>query len=245
MADLDRRYASAQPQSQTGDIAFDAGLREYMLSVYNHMAGGVALTGVAAYALYAYAASSEAAFRMVFGGPMQMVLVLAPLFYGFYLIFRMHAMTVSGARIGFGVYATLVGLSLAYLFVIYSGQSLARVFFISAATFGATSLYGYTTRRDLTSLGSFAMMGLFGILIAMVVNFFLQSTALQFAVSVMGVGIFIGLTAYDTQKLKSVYLTYAGNGEALARSAIYGALNLYLDFINLFLFMLRLMGDRR
>jgi uncharacterized protein len=243
MADTRRRLAEVG--TRTGDLAYDAGLRSFMLSVYNYMAIGVGLTGVAAYGLYAYAASNPAVFEAVFHGPLAIVLLLAPLGYGFYLIFRMHAMTATGARNGFFIYAALVGFMLSSLFVVYTHQSIERVFFIAAGMFGATSLWGYTTKRDLTSLGSFLVMGLIGVIIASVVNFFLQSTALQFALSVMGVGIFTGLTAYDTQKLKDVYESYSSDGTALAQSAVRGALSLYLDFINLFLYLLRLMGDRR
>ena len=243
MAQPIRRVASVG--ARTDGVAYDAGLRTFMLSVYNYMAAGVGLTGVAAYGLFAYASSNPAVFDAVFHGPLRLVLVFAPLLFGFYLIFRMHAMSVTGARNGFFLYATLVGLMLSFVFVAYTQQSIARVFFVTAAMFGATSLWGYTTRRDLTSMGSFLMMGLIGVIIATLVNFFLQSTALQFALSIMGVAIFTGLTAYDTQKLKDVYETYAGDGTALGLSAVRGALSLYLDFINLFLYMLRFMGDRR
>ena len=243
MAEIRRNLAAVG--TRTDGVAYDAGLRAFMISVYNYMAIGVGLTGVAAYGLYAYAASNPDVFKAVFHGPLAIVLLLAPVGYGFYLIFRMHAMSVTGARNGFFIYATLVGLMLSSLFVMYTHQSLARVFFVSAATFGATSLWGYTTKRDLTGLGSFLMMGLIGVIIASVVNFFLQSTGLQFALSVMGVGIFTGMTAYDTQKLKNIYETYSSDGTALAHSAVRGALSLYLDFINLFLYLVQLMGDRR
>jgi FtsH-binding integral membrane protein len=209
------------------------------------MAAGVALTGVAAYGLYSYAMSNPQVFAALFKGPAHLVLVFAPLLFGMYLIFRLHAMSVSTARTSFFIYAALIGLMLSSLFVAYSAQSLARVFFISSAMFGTTSLWGYTTRRDLTGFGSFLLMGLFGLIIAMVVNIFMASTALQFAVSVLGVFIFAGLTAYDTQKLKDVYLTNAGDELALGQSAVRGALTLYLDFINLFLMLLQLMGSRR
>ena len=243
MAQPVRRFSTV---SSRGDgVVYDAGLRTFMLSVYNYMAAGVGLTGAAAYGLYAWAASNPAVFETVFHGPMRLVLMFAPLLYGFYLIFRMQTMTVTGARNGFFIYAALIGLMLSFVFVAYTQQSVARVFFVTAAMFGATSLWGYTTKRDLTSMGSFLMMGLIGVIIASLVNFFLQSTALQFALSVMGVVIFTGLTAYDTQKLKDVYEMYAGDEAALGHSAVRGALSLYLDFINLFLYMLRFMGDRR
>ena len=243
MADTRRNLSAVG--ARTDGVSYDAGLRSFMLSVYNYMAIGVGLTGVAAYGLFAVADSNPEVFKAVFHGPLAIVLLLAPLGYGFYLIFRMHTMSAVGARNGFYIYAVLIGLMLSSLFVAYTQQSLARVFFITAATFGATSLWGYTTKRDLTSLGSFLLMGLIGVIIASVVNMFLQSSGLQFALSVMGVAIFTGLTAYDTQKLKIVYETYAHDGTALAQSAVRGALSLYLDFINLFLYMLRFMGDRR
>ena len=243
MADFDRRFATTQPRA--GTVDYDAGLRAFMLTVYNYMAAGVALTGVAAYGLYSYALTSEAAFNAIFHGPLTMVLMLAPLGYGLYLIFRMNSMTTTGARNGFFLYATLVGLMLSTIFVMYAHQSIARVFFISAGMFAATSLYGYTTKRDLTAMGSFLMMGLFGLIIAMVVNMIFPSGPMQFVISVLGVGIYTGLAAYDTQKLKDVYLAHAGDAASLGHSAVRGALSLYLDFINLFLFMLRLMGDRR
>ena len=243
MAESDRRFATVQSRTDTG--TYDAGLRAFMLSVYNYMAVGVALTGAAAYGLYAYAATSQAVFNTVFHGPVSLMLMLAPLGFGLYLIFNMQNMSATWARNSFFIYAALVGLMLSSLFVMYSHQSIARVFFISAAMFGTTSLWGYTTKRDLTAMGSFLMMGLFGLIIAMLVNWFLQSTALQFAISVIGVLIYTGLAAYDTQKLKDVYVAYAGDAAALSHSAVRGALSLYLDFINLFLFMLRLMGDRR
>ena len=243
MAQPIRRFSTVGARSD--GVVYDAGLRAFMLSVYNYMAAGVGLTGVAAYGLYAWAMSNPAVADTVFHGPMRLVLVFAPLLYGFYLIFRMNTMTVTGARNGFFLYATLIGLMLSFVFVAYTQQSVARVFFVTAAMFGATSLWGYTTKRDLTSMGSFLMMGLIGVIIASLVNFFLQSTALQFALSVMGVAIFTGLTAYDTQKLKDVYEMYAGDETALGQSAVRGALSLYLDFINLFLYMLRFMGDRR
>ena len=243
MAETDRRFAPAQARSSAA--SYDAGLRAFMLSVYNYMAVGVTLTGVTAYGLYAYAMSSPAVFEAVFHGPLAMVILLAPLGYGLYLIFRMQSMSAAAARNGFFIYAALVGLMLSSLFVMYSHQSLARVFFISAGMFAATSLWGYTTTRDLTGFRSFLMMGVFGLLIAIVVNAIWPSGPLQFAISVMGVLIYTGLAAYDTQKLKDIYVTYAGNAEALGQSAARGALSLYLDFINLFLFMLRMMGDRR
>jgi uncharacterized protein len=243
MAELDRRLATAQ--SQTGELSYDAGLRSFMLGIYNYMAIGVGLTGAAAYGLYAYAASNPAVFQAVFQGPLRFVLIFAPLLFGFYLIARLHAMSVTTARNSFFVYATLVGLSLAFLFAVYTGQSIARVFFITAGMFAATSAWGYTTKRDLTGFGSFLFMGLIGIIIASLVNLFFASSALQFAVSVIGVFIFAGLAAYDTQKLKDVYETVSHDEQAIGHASVHGALTLYLDFINLFVMLMRLFGDRR
>jgi uncharacterized protein len=247
MADYDRRLAAVQSGtgSRTDDVTYDAGLRSFMLGVYNYMAAGVALTGAASYGLYAYAASNPDVFAAIYQGPMRLVIMFAPLVYGFYLIYRMNSMSVAGARNGFFLYATLVGLSLSFLFAVYSGQSIARVFFISAAMFAGTSAWGYTTKRDLTGFGSFLIMGLIGIIIASLVNLFFASSQLQWMISVLGVFIFAGLTAYDTQKLKDVYETVSGDATAIGRATVGGALTLYLDFINLFIMLMRLMGDRR
>ena len=243
MAEFDRRLAEAP--SRTEAVEYDAGLRAFMLGVYNYMSIGVALTGVAAYGLYNYALSDKPVFEEVFHGPLAMVIVFAPLLYGCYLIFRMDAMSVTGARNGFFLYAVLVGLSLSFLFAAYTHASIARVFFIAAGMFAGTSLWGYTTKRDLTGLGSFLFMGLIGVVIASVVNIFVGGQALQFAISVIGVLVFAGLAAYDSQKLKNLYLAVAGDAAALGHASVRGALTLYLDFINLFIFLMRLMGDRR
>jgi uncharacterized protein len=243
MAELDRRLATAR--TRTDEISYDAGLRSFMLGVYNYMAVGVGVTGAAAYGLYAYAASNPDVFNTVFRGPLRYVLIFAPLLFGFYLISRMHTMSVATARNSFFVYAALVGLSLSFLFAVYTGNSIARVFFISAGMFAGMSAWGYTTKRDLTGMGSFLMMGLIGIIIASLVNIFFASTAVQFAISVLGVGIFAGLTAYDTQKLKDVYESVSHDTQAIGHASVQGALSLYLDFINLFVMLMRLFGDRR
>lgn len=221
-------------------VSVDAGLRSYMLKVYNYMAAGLGITGLVSY----LTASSPAMLHAIFGGPQVWLVMLAPLALVFFLSFQINNIKASTAQMVFWVYATLMGLSLASVFIMYTGESVARVFFITAGTFGAMSLYGYTTQRDLTGFGSFLFMGLIGIIIASVVNIFLQSSGLQFAVSVLGVLIFTGLTAYDTQKIKSMYMDGLGY-ETSTKMAIMGALNLYLDFINLFLMLLRLFGDRR
>lgn len=218
----------------------DVGLRRYLLRVYNYMAAGLALTGLVAFVT----ASSPAAMQAIFGTPLLWVVMLAPVALVFFLAFRIHRMSFSAAQTTFWVYAALNGLALASIFVVYTETSIARVFFITAAMFAATSLYGYATKRDLSGFGSFLFMGLIGIIVASVVNLFLASSALHFAVSVIGVLVFVGLTAYDTQKIKGWYLE-GEDAEAQGKKAIFGALNLYLDFINLFLMLLRLFAANR
>ena len=230
----------AMSQGQAYAAGIDEGLRAYMLKVYNYMASGLALTGLVAYGL----TLSPAAMQAIFGTPLMWVVMLAPIGFVFFLGARIHAMKASTAQTLFWVYAAVMGLSLASIFVIYTGTSVARVFFITAGTFAATSLFGYTTKRDLSGFGSFLFMGLIGLIIASVVNIFLHSTGLQFVISVVGVLLFTGLTAYDTQAIKSIYAESDGT-EVSEKKAIMGALTLYLDFINLFLMLLRLFGDRR
>jgi len=220
--------------------AIDAGLRQYMLSIYNYMAVGLAITGVVAFAL----AQSPSAMQAIFGSPLRWVVMLAPLGFVFFFSARIHAMSASTAQLVFWLFAGAMGLSLASIFIVYTGTSIARVFFITAATFGATSLYGYTTKTDLSKMGAFLFMGLIGILIAGLVNIFIGSSALQFAISVIGVIVFTGFTAYDTQQLKEMYAE-SYDRDTLGRIAIQGALQLYLDFLNVFLFLLRLLGQTR
>ncbi|MBX5146243.1 Bax inhibitor-1/YccA family protein [Rhizobium lentis] len=242
MADL-RNY---QSRAQTGEM-IDQGLRAYMIKVYNLMALGLAITGVAAYLGFNFAVQDGQLTQfgvLLFQSPVRWVVILAPLAVVFFLSFRIHQMSVSAAQTTFWIYAALVGLSLSSIFLVYTGQSVVQTFFVTAASFGALSLYGYTTKRDLSAMGSFLIMGLFGLIIAVLVNIFLQSSALQFAISVIGVLIFAGLTAYDTQRIKELY--YAADDVAVAgRKAIMGALTLYLDFLNLFMFLLQFMGNRR
>ena len=221
------------------DAQIDEGLRAYMLRVYNYMVTGLALTGVIAYIV----ASTPVVFNAIFGSGLHWVVILAPLGLVIFLSARIHKMSAATAQISYWIFAAMMGLSLASVFVVYTGESVARVFFITSATFAAMSLYGYTTKRDLTALGSFLMMGLIGIVIAMVVNFFIGSTMVQFVISVLGVLIFVGLTAYDTQKIKQMYNEMDGS-ETAGKKAIMGALRLYLDFINLFLMLLHLFGNR-
>ncbi|WP_419906925.1 Bax inhibitor-1/YccA family protein [Hoeflea sp.] len=243
MADLRDYQARGQHVGTQAGAAIDEGLRSYMLRVYNLMALGLAITGVAAYGTYVLAASNQAFAQVLYASPLRWVVMLAPLALVFFLSFRINKMSVSAAQTTFWVYSALMGLSLSSIFLVFTGESIVQVFFITAASFGALSLWGYTTKRDLSGMGSFLFMGLIGIIIAMIVNIFLQSSALQFAISAIGVLVFAGLTAYDTQQIKEMY--YEGDGEAVAgRKAIMGALRLYLDFINLFLFLLQFLGNR-
>jgi FtsH-binding integral membrane protein len=243
MSDFDRNLA-ARGAGFGRAVAVDAGLRAYMLRVYNYMAIGVALTGFAAMAVYQMVQSNPALQQTLFGGPLYLVLLLAPLGLVFFLSFRIQHLAPATAQTLFFFYAALLGVSLTPIFMVYTHASIARVFFISAASFGALSLYGYTTQRDLSPFGSFLIMGLFGIIIASLVNIFLASSALQFVISVVGVLVFAGLTAWDTQRIKEMY-DVNDDGTIASRKAIMGALTLYLDFINLFLMLLRLFGDRR
>ena len=252
MSDYDRNYA-ARGFGAAQSAAIDAGLRAYMLRVYNYMAAGVALTGVVAWFTYSQAVVTNAAGQItgltsfghaIFGGPLTIVLFLGTLGIVFFLSFRINRLQTSTAFALFMLYAALLGLMLSTVFLQYTGASITRTFFISAASFGALSLYGYTTRRDLSPIGSFMVMGLFGLILAMVVNIFLKSTGLDFAISAIGVLIFAGLTAWDTQRIKEMY-SVNDDGTVAGRKAVMGALTLYLDFINLFLFMLRFLGDRR
>jgi uncharacterized protein len=230
-----QRMTSAQ--AHAADI--DVGLRTYMLKVYNYMCIGLALTGAVAFAT----STSPAMLQAIYGTPLKWVVMLAPLGFVFFLAARVNSMKASTAQATFWVFASIMGLSLAYIFIAYTGESVTRVFFITAGAFAGLSLYGYTTKKSLSGMGSFLIMGVIGILIASVVNIFLQSTGLQFAISVLGVLIFAGLTAYDTQRIKSLYYENDGT-EAMEKKAIMGALTLYLDFINMFIFMLQLFGNR-
>lgn len=226
------------PQAGTSTAGVDQGLRAYMIRVYNYMAMGLAITGLAAFATL-----NSGLMPVLFGSPLKWVVLFAPLAMVMFLSFRIQSMSFGTAQIAFWAFSALMGLSLAPIALIYTGASIAKVFFITAATFGSFSLYGYTTKRDLSGMGSFMFMGLIGVIIASVVNIFLQSSAVGFALSIMGVLIFTGLTAWDTQKIKSMY--YGTNAAALGHSAIMGALQLYLDFINMFTSLLNLFGDRR
>jgi FtsH-binding integral membrane protein len=241
-------YRGFPQSSARSGAAMDLGLRSYMQRVYNYMAGGLALTGATAVGTYNLAVTPDGTLTplgtTLFHGPMMWLLVLAPLGLVMFLSFGIQRMSVGTAQVAFWAYAALVGMSFATLGLVYTHGSIARVFLITAAAFASLSVYGYTTKRDLTGLGAFMFMGLIGLVIASLVNLFFMSSAMSFALSVVGVLVFTGLTAYDTQRIKDMY--YSGDdGVTLGRKAIMGALTLYLDFINLFLSLLRIFGDRR
>ncbi len=224
----------------TRSAEIDQGLRAYMLRVFALMGLGLAVTGLVAF----FTAQSPAMLQTLYTTPLKWVIFLAPIGIAFFFGFRIQAMSAAAAQALFWVFSAIMGLSLASIFVIYTGESVARTFFISAGTFAATALYGYTTKRDLSGFGSFLIMGVLGLIIATIVNAFLVSSSLQWVISILGVLIFTGLTAYDSQKIKEMY--WEGDTQEMgAKKAVMGALNLYLDFINLFLFMLQFLGDRR
>jgi FtsH-binding integral membrane protein len=261
MSDLDRNYTSpfGRAASHVDAAAVDAGLRAYMLRIYNYMTIGLAITGFAALGVYMAAVNNGAAGAAgrigntyltsfgvaMFASPLKWLFILAPLVMVFVISFGIQRLRPATAQMLFWAFSALMGISLSSIFLVYTHTSIVRVFFITAATFGALSLYGYTTKRDMSGMGSFLMMGLFGIIIASLVNLFLASSALQFIVSVVGVLVFAGLTAWDTQRLKNEYIYgYAGEGDDVERSAISGALSLYLNFINLFTLLMQLLGQR-
>jgi FtsH-binding integral membrane protein len=226
--------------------ARDAGLRSYMLSVYNYMASGVLLTGIVALlfansSLINYIVDPATGRATLFFW----VALFAPLGLVMWLSWGINRMSASTAQMIFWGYAALIGVQFSSLFLVYTGASIAQAFFATSAAFFGLSLYGYTTKRDLSGMGTFLIMGVVGLFVAMLINLFLRSTAMNLAISAIGVLIFAGLTAYDTQKIKSIYFSVAGHGEAMAKTAVMGALNLYIDFINMFLFLLRFMGNRR
>ncbi len=257
MADYDNRIIRGQADSATGVI--DAGLRAYMLRVYNYMMVALALTGVTAYGLYMMSVTSDPGAAAValpngvlltnfgvalFASPLRWVFAFAPLGAVLFINFRLQRMSVAGAQLAFWMFAGLMGASLSTIFLVYAGGSIAQVFFITAAAFGGLSLYGYTTKRDLSAMGSFLIMGVWGLIIASVVNMFFHSPMIMWVVSIVGVGIFAGLTAYDTQRVKEMY-SANDDGTLAGKKSIMGALALYLDFINMFIFLLQLLGNRR
>lgn len=220
----------------------DEGLRAHMNKVYGLMSVGMLVTGGVAYTV----GTNEALLAQIFGSPLRWVVMFAPLVVVFAFSAMINRLSVSAAQGVFYLFSALMGLSISYIFAVYTGVSIAQTFLITAISFAALSLYGYTTKRDLSGMGTFLMMGLIGLIVAMVVNIFLGSPAIMFAISVIGVLIFAGLTAYDTQAIKTEYLQHAAHGdqEWLGKAAIMGALRLYLDFLNLFMFLLQFLGNR-
>jgi len=219
--------------------AFDAGLRGHMLRVYNYMASGVLLTGIVALVV----ASTPVLVNAIFGTPLKWVFMFAPLAFVFFFSFRINKMSAATAQMAYWAFAAVMGVSMASIFLVFTGMSIAQTFFIAAGMFTAMSLYGYTTKADLSKFGAFLVMGVIGILIAMVVNLFLGSSALQLAISILGVLIFTGLTAWDTQNIKEQYAANLGR-ETETKMAVFGALSLYLNFVNIFQFLLQLTGER-
>ncbi len=258
MSQYDNQYAQQPTATRTG-VAVDEGLRSYMLGVYNYMAAGIAFTGVVAYFLSTLAVTTDpnAAVAQLGNGkmltslgatlysaPLSYIIMFAPLAFVLLLSFRAHKMSTGAAQIAFWAFAAVMGISLSSIFLIYTGQSITQIFFVTAAAFAGLSIWGYTTKKDISGWGSFLIMGVIGIIIAAIVNLFLQSSALQFAISVIGVLVFAGLTAYDTQRIKDEYLVIRHDTAATAKAAILGALSLYLDFINMFISMLHLFGNQ-
>ena len=233
---IDKNFSTT---ARTG-AQVDVGLRNYMLRVYNYMATGLGLTGLTAY----FVAITPSLFNAIYGTPLYWVVALAPLGFVFYLSARLHKISFAKAQTVFWIFSGVMGLSMAYIFIAFTGTSIARVFFITAGTFAGMSLYGYTTKKDLTGWGSFLFMGLIGIIIASIVNIFLKSPMLYYVISCIGVLVFVGLTAYDTQRIKEMYYA-TDTAEISGKKAIMGALKLYLDFINLFIMLLHLFGQRR
>ena len=239
----------AKAAQQTA-VVMDEGLRAYMLKVYNYMGSALLVTGIVALITFKLAVDSLSPLMFsplgnsIYNSGLAWVVMLAPLGVVMYMSFGINKMSSSKAQGIFWLFAALMGISLSSIFVVYTETSITRVFFITAGTFGSMSIYDYTTKRDLTKLGSFLMMGLIGIIIASIVNIFMQSSMMYFVISILGVLIFVGLTAYDTQKIKNMYAV-SDTGEVMGKKAVMGALTLYLDFINLFIMLLRLFGQRR
>lgn len=249
MANWSDPQAGLQGQSpgrfDTGarDVAFDAGLRSYMLKVYNYMASGILLTGVVAMLFARGGAESPAATIIMSGGALSWIIMLAPLAFILVMSFGLNRLSTAALQACFWGFATVMGLSMSTIFLQYTGTSIAQTFFATSAAFVSLSLWGYTTKKDLSGFGTFLIMGVVGLLVAMVINIFLQSAAMNFVISAVGVLIFAGLTAYDTQKIKSMY-SYVAGTDMMGKTVIMGALNLYLDFVNMFLFLLNFMGSR-
>lgn len=235
---IDQEILGRRPAIARGAL-FDEGLRRHMLRVYNYMASGVLLTGIVALLI----SSTPALYQPIFGTPLKWLVMLAPLAFVFFFSFRIDRMSAQTAQIAYWAFAAVMGLSLASIFLLFTGVSIARTFFIAAIMFTSMSVWGYTTKRDLTRLGSFLMMGVIGVLVASVVNIFLASSALQFIVSIVGVLVFTGLTAWDTQNIKAQFSAHHDR-ETGSKLAVFGALLLYLNFVNIFQLLLNLTGDR-
>jgi FtsH-binding integral membrane protein len=245
MADnRDNPFGTGSVAGRATGIDIDAGLRAYMLRVYNYMALALAVTGIVAMATANFAMSNPAVAQVLYGSPLKWVIMLSPLAFIMVLSFGVNKLSYGALQATFWAFAAVMGLSMSSIFLVYTGASIAQTFFVTAAAFGSLSLYGYTTKRDLSAMGSFLIMGLFGLIIASLVNIFLQSSAMQFAISVIGVLIFAGLTAYDTQRIKAMYDYVAHDETMMGRTAIMGALSLYLDFVNMFQFLLSFLGNR-
>lgn len=247
MADWSDPRATAAPfpaSAGARDAAYDAGLRSYMLSVYNYMASGVLLTGIVALLFSRGGLESPAATIIMSGGLLAWVIMLAPLGFVMVLSFGINRLSTGAAQALFWAFAVVMGLSMSTIFLRFTGESIATTFFATTAAFAGLSLFGYTTKKDLSGFGTFLIMGVVGILVASIINIFLQSSVMSLVISIVGVLLFAGLTAYDTQRLKNEYVYGAMEGEVLERSAIMGALSLYLDFLNLFTMLLSLMGSR-
>ena len=240
------RYRTADPAITVGvpQVARDAGLRSYMLKVYNYMASGVLLTGIVAMLFAPYAPGVIINSAGTGMSALGWLITFAPLGFVFAMSFGINRMATSTLQLLFWGFATVMGLSMSTIFMVYTGASIAQTFFAAAAAFLGLSLYGYTTKKDLSGFGTFLVMGVVGLFVAMLINMFLQSSTMSLLISGIGVLLFAGLTAYDTQKIKSIYFQVAGS-DMVGKTVVMGALNLYLDFINMFMFLLRFMGDRR
>jgi len=243
MADYRENQLNMQGRARTG-VDYDAGLRSYMLGIYNYMALALGITGLSALGTAYLAASNPDVAQLLYNSPLRWVIMFAPLAFVLVLSFGINRLSTPAMQATFWAFAAIMGVSMSWIFMVFTSASIVQTFFITAAAFGGLSLYGYTTKKNLSGWGSFLIMGVIGLIIASIVNIFLASSALQFAISAIGVLIFAGLTAYDTQRLKNQYDMVAGNAAVMARASIMGALTLYLDFINLFMFLLQFLGNR-
>ncbi len=244
MADYREQFQARTDAQVRSSAEMDQGLRSYMLGIYNYMATAIGVTAVAAFGMATWAASNPAVANVLYNSPLKWVIMLAPLAFVMVISFGINKLSQSAATMTFYAFAAVMGISMSWIFMVFNIPSIVQTFGVTALSFGALSLYGYTTKRSLSGMGTFLMMGLFGLIIASLLNLFMQSGALAFAINVIGVLIFAGLTAYDTQRLKNTYDAVAGNAEMVAKSSIMGALSLYLNFVNMFMFLLQFMGNR-